>query len=352
MKVSVVLFKAGIEVTNGYGRSPLSFHFGSTVISSCTECRPVLPQGSYQIIEVNHLPVDKWKTLFRDHVAASSVWGRNYRLVRLLLDEQMFHPQIKLKVIDHNNKIRNIVYGNHKKNTAAENCVEGKRLSVNVYSIKLKSLWCDNNREIKAREEIYKNFYKAWHQALSSIKTEDQIVLDLRENGGGGDWEVQLVANTFLGKSVFMDEYRYLKTTQPGFKKIFFKHLPVFSDRWIDPVSEWTRKKYAPLSTLTKNKLVTIVSAGCFSSCETIASILKFEGRGKIVGSVTHGGAGEPVLHPIRGTPFSINLPACVVWQKNKTLYEGHGVEPHYFKVQSRYTTDDEVLRFALTSSH
>lgn len=94
--------------------------------------------------------------------------------------------------------------------------------------------------------------------------------------------------------------------------------------------------------------MAVITSAGCFSSCETIASVLKNEKRSKVIGSTTHGGSGDPLFFPIKGTHYSLNLPTCVNWQNPGVYYEGVGVKPDIIMHQNPNIAEDNLLKAAI----
>ena len=196
----------------------------------------------------------------------------------------------------------------------------------------------------------------------------------MRENGGGGELEVAYVLNSFYKKSVFLYHYKYLRKTHPGLSKLkekiwlfnhslwapdesyYTNHAPlskkIFIENKVNSLLPWAPDESynVPPSKFTffNNKIITLISAGCFSACETIASALKLDQRSLLMGSRTHGGSSEPFDYQIKGTPYSLNLPACLTWQKNGKLYEGVGVPPDYELLQDPLIKIDTVLSTAI----
>lgn len=341
----VVLYDEKGEIKKGHGESGLIFFTGSTVIASCLDCSPPLQTDKYSIVKINDKSFGDWLENSRYFVAASSEWGREFRSVRELLSERMYADKIELTVQDSTGKIRKTIVTPKNKSSKAQ-CITGQRLNDSVFKINIHSLWCDYGKSGLIREIIRENFNQAWEKIVHQVKPDDKIILDLRENGGGGDDEVKIVIRTFFARKVFMDQYQYLFVHQPGWKK----WLP-FSGRWAKPEDEFIESQ-SNSGKLKNNKMTALISAGCFSSCETIASILKQEKRAPLIGSRTHGGSGDPKIFPIKNSPFAVNLPTCLVKQKNNSFFEGVGVEPDYAINQRHNSTADDVLQYAIKVLH
>lgn len=343
----VVLFDSRPEKNIVY-ESQLKFVPGSMAIKSCQNCVPVLHKGKYEILEVNKDSLERYFEKERDSVAASSDWGREFRLSRLLVSKSNDREEV-LKVKDEFGHITTTTVPFTKSALKAPVCVSGERLGEKIFKLNIYSLWCDDlTEENHSREQILENFKKQFDIAVSAAKSTDHIIIDLRENGGGGDYEVEYVLNAFIEKSAFMYHYRYLRKTHPGKRKWLEKIWPFKLALWSEAEYQYSDPSKRGPHTFFSNKVTTLVSAGCFSSCEGIASSLKSEKRSVLIGEKTHGGAGDPVIFPIADTPYSINIPTCVVWQKDGSLFEGVGVMPDITLSQNLKTTDDNVLRRAI----
>ncbi|MBC7714644.1 MAG: hypothetical protein H7177_14960 [Rhizobacter sp.] len=326
-------------------------HFipGSIFIKDCADCSPSLAEDKYEISEVNGLPLKAWLEKEKFYVAASSPWGRHHRLINTL-GTRADNQDITLKVKSSSGKIALTKLNWHVQSNTPPVCVSGQRLNENVFKINVDNLWCEDTtgKVPWSRDLIYSNFKKQFDDSTASIKENDRIIIDLRNNGGGGDSEVEYVLNAFNEKSVFMYHYKYLRKTNPGKRKWLEKFWPFKLDLWAKDEFDYTNLKNKPKKTFFDNKVVTMISAGCFSSCETIASALKLEKRSLVIGSRTHGGSGDPVIFPIRGTHYSINIPTCITWQENGRFYEGSGVHPDQEVLQSPILKTDNVLMTAI----
>lgn len=328
----------------------LVFVYGSDFLESCESCSPKLIKDRYTILKVNNESYKNWLIAKQFDVAASTSWGREYRLSRLLLsDSSNTHLSLKNragKIID-----VSLNWKEERESLDIKNgseCVAGERINDSAYRVIIKSLWCDQNNTKTNRNEILNRFKDQWNKVSGEIKTTDKIVIDLRENGGGGDKEVEYILNSFFDKPTFLYRYRYLSATHPGGLKWIPKVLSSSHELWREMEFDYTNPAIHTNNLLYKNKLAVLISAGCFSSCEGIAQAFKNEKRAIIIGSTTHGGAGDPVIFPIKGTSYSINLPTCVVWQKNNLLFEGVGISPDIELFQNGQLLEDSLLSASL----
>lgn len=327
--------------------SSAKFMIGSEILESCIDCNPVLPKSKYQIMEVNNLPYSEFIKLSKNQVAASSDWGRQYRVSRLLTRKSN-NAETILKLKDISGKIitSNLTW------RLLENknppCVTGQRIAPDIFKVHVANLWCDDTNGDWSRQQIVDNFKDQFDTVMSDATEKDRIILELRENGGGGDEEVEYVINAFIEKQVLLYHFKYLFKTHPGKLKWITNYLPFKLPLWAEDEYEYTDLAHRPKKTFYKNKMATIISSGCFSSCETIASILKNEKRSPIIGSLTHGGSGDPVIFAIKNTHYSINLPTCVNWQVPGVVYEGVGVHPDITAYQNPNIKEDNILNSAI----
>ena len=328
--------------------SGIVFIPGSNYVSSCANCTPELPKDTYQILQVNNLVLKYYLESQRNVVAASTEWGREYRIIRLL-QENSDQPDTVLKLKNSKGKIVSTKLHWKKLEPLTPDCVHGERVDAKTFRISVMSLWCDDTSKTgQDRNQIYDNFKAQFDEAISEASAKDNIILDLRENGGGGDSEVEYVLNAFFAKSVFMYHYKYLRKTHPGKRKHIEKYWPFKLDLWSQEEFQYTDISRKPKKQFLDNKLIVLMSSGCFSSCETIASTLKLEKRAKIIGSQSHGGSGDPVIFAIKGTPYSLNIPTSVNWQENNEFFEGVGVRPDEGVFQRPNSRSDDVLSKAI----
>lgn len=343
----VVLFDSRKDKSVRYS-SGLTFVVGSDLVESCSDCLPAVPKNKYEILEVNNKSFKDFIMENKYNVAASTDWGRYFRITRLLTNSQDKQETI-LKLKDISGKIINTKLLWKQEVEKPLICVSGERLAADIFKVSVTNLWCDNSRGNGwTREQIYSNFKDQFDSVMALASDQDRIVMELRENGGGGDEEVEYVLNAFYEQSVFMYHYKYLKKTHPGKRKWIEKLWPFRMSLWSPDEYQYTNIENRPKKTFFKNKMATIISSGCFSSCETIASVLKNDKRSIVIGSTTHGGSGDPVIFPIKDTPYSINIPTCVNWQEPGKVYEGVGVQPHLTIEQNPQIKEDNVLKSAI----
>lgn len=325
-------------------QSGLEFFTGSDLIKSCPQCSPALPEGKYRLLEINDLPLKDFLAAQSLSVSASTPWGQTYRIIRTL-SENSGAPAYKIKLKNHKNREFTTTLNWKAIELTLPVCVSGDRLDETTYKLNILSLWCqDPHRPDESRKEVFSRFQQQLLQVTSEIKTSDFIVLDLRENGGGGELEEELVLNIFNQNPVFMYKYQYLnKWRSKKWAKNFLNFLPTFNEAQL-LLSNPARR---PQELVLANKMVTLISAGCFSSCEGVASALKNESRSTLIGERTHGGIGEPVFMPITNTHYFINIPISLVYQKNGELFEGVGVTPNTLLAQDPAQLEDTVLKAA-----
>lgn len=339
----VVLFDSRPEKNIQY-ISGVHFIKGSNFVKSCPECSPPLKDSKYRLLKINDQTVDEFFYANQNEVSASSPWGREYKILRTMVETK--NPKIKkITLTDFDHKLSEVSLNWSEKNSKNE-CVSVSRLTDKIVKIDVNTLWCDLGNY--QRKILIENFEAQWNKAISEVRSSDALILDLRENGGGGDEEVEYILNTFLRKSVKMYSYQFLKQTDPV-RVGRLGHLLNFSKSpWSEVEYMYTDLNKAPHKKLYDNKVITLISAGCFSSCEAIASILKFQQRATVIGTKTHGGAGGPEEYKLGNSPYSVGLPSVLSWQPNGMLYEGVGVYPEIEVYQHFNKNEDSILQRAI----
>jgi hypothetical protein len=293
--------------------SGLVLDMATEEVLECLTCKPILKSGRYTISAIDGLTREDWFKSQSLKVAASSAHGRRYRLLNSLRESsQPFSKSVKINGRDY--ELTWVI----KDRFPA--CVSGERVNSSLYKITVRNFWCTEGKNL-SRKEMVKNFKLKWDNAIAEVTVNDHIELDLRENSGGGDEEVMHVLQTFFSRPVEVFHYQYLAQSQPGIWKKLYQTFPL--KRWDSVKVDFLTK---PLEAkILDNKLQVLVGAGCFSSCEIVAGVLKHEKRAILIGSKTHGGVGEPRSYPL-GEGYSLMIPICRLWQKNGELYEGVGV--------------------------
>ena len=343
----IILYDSRKEKNINYS-SGIKFIPGSPFVKECDSCEPKIIEDKYEIIDINQRRLNDFFEKEKFSVPASTLHGRYFRIIRLL-EKGPFHDEITLTLKSSTGKMLSTKIKWKQVVGSAHVCVSSERLTDNIFKLNIYSLWCDNERNgYLSDEKILANFKSQLDAAMEGAMSTDKFIIDLRENGGGGEFEVEYVLNTFFDKSVFVSNYKYLRKSHPGLKKNFERFWPFKLGLWSPEESDVTRPQNKPKKTFYTNKIVTLISAGCFSSCEIIASVLKSEKRSFILGSTTHGGSGDPVPFHLKGTPFSINLPTSIVFQKDGSPYEGLGVAPQKELFQNANEKGDTILENAI----
>lgn len=343
----VVLYRNNFMTENTY-RSGLVFVSGSPYVKSCESCTPSVPEGKYQILEINDIPLEKYLKAHADSVAASTPPARKFRILRKL-SESGIVSEMRLKLQSVDKSLVSTTLNWQKVTPGTHQCVSGKRLDEKTFKLNIYSLWCDDKNNLKeTRHQVLDRFKQEFDNVAQSINKDDLIILDLRENGGGGDQEVEYVLNSFSDKPLFMYRYQYLAVHTSQFRKWLARLSIQPADIWGVEEFLYSNPQNKTTYQFVDNKMITLVSEGCFSSCEGLASSLKLENRSLLIGSTTHGGAGDPVVFPIKNSNFSLNIPTCLAWQKDGKLFEGTGVEPNIKMTQNFAETSDTVLEEGL----
>lgn len=316
---------------------------GTNYIASCQQsCRPKL-LGKFNLLKIDNISSDDFYQKYKYHVFASSEWGRKHRTFQLLQNSRNIIKH-KLLVSDINGKKTEVYIQHLSQNTEDKKCVFGKRLNEKWFYLNIHSFWCDLNGKLSDEKEILNQFAAEWNDQIKKINDQDKIILDLRENNGGGDHEVMYVLNTFFEKKIHMYQYQYLQSNITSKREILNNLLVSRRSIWGKMENDFSQEKFKPFKKLLNNEIRVLTSAGCFSSCEGLVGMLKINKRANIYGAKTHGGAGDPKFFKIKDTDWMINIPTLRVWLSNGDLIEGVGVSPtseisDKFKLQS-----DEVL--------
>jgi hypothetical protein len=324
----------------------LEFLPGTMLVSRCEKsCTPAIKAGKYEITNINGFTFEDWLQDNSKYVYASTPRGGRYRASRLLLSDKVSNA-FSLTLQDK----RGVKFQTYlKPNLEAaknEKCVEGLRVDKTNYYIRIKTFWCDKNND--RYENLIGNYKNDWNAAIKDIQASDKILIDLRENYGGDDIEVNYSMNTFIGGTYPLYRSRYLTVNAPGKIKKLIHRLPLKFKLWSDVATDYSETKSRPSKNLFANKVNVLISNGCFSSCEGMAAAFKNLKRAKLFGTTTHGGAGDPRFFKLNGADYSINLPTGLSYQTNGQLIEGKGIMPDIEILDSLSIPGDAALERAL----
>ena len=148
--------------------------------------------------------------------------------------------------------------------------------------------------------------------AMGLLANADAVILDLRQNGGGGPGMIELLATYFFPDRVHLQDLAWRET-------IDGRHNVT------DQI--WTLS-YVPGPRLTTQPLYVLTSSGTFSAAEALAFALQTRGRAVVVGEPSGGGA-----HPNMAVPISDHYVVSVpigqtIGAVDGTSWEGVGVRP------------------------
>ena len=147
--------------------------------------------------------------------------------------------------------------------------------------------------------------------AMNFLANVDDLIIDLRDNGGGSPSMIQLISSYFFEEPVHLNSF-------------YIRHTDEWEQYWTQAHVEGPRMVAIPIYILTSERT--------FSAAEEFTYNLKNMERATIVGETTRGGA-----HPVIGRSFqfddfriTMSIPyGRAVNPITGTNWEGTGIEPH-----------------------
>lgn len=144
--------------------------------------------------------------------------------------------------------------------------------------------------------------------AMNFLANSNAVIIDLRNNGGGSPFTIQIIS------SYFLEEYT---------------HLNSFEWRGDDIIKQFWTLRYVPGKKMYDTDLYILTSSRTFSAAEEFTYNLKKLKRATIVGETTGGGA-HPGGSRIVNDYFLVWVPSGrAINPITKTNWEGTGIEPH-----------------------
>ena len=144
--------------------------------------------------------------------------------------------------------------------------------------------------------------------AMNFLANSNAVIIDLRNNGGGSPFTIQLISSYFLDDTT---------------------HLNSFEWRGDDTIRQFWTQLYVPGKKMYETDLYILTSARTFSAAEEFTYNLKNLERATIVGETTGGGA-HPGGSRIVNDYFLVWVPGGrAINPITKTNWEGTGIEPH-----------------------
>ncbi|MCJ7680994.1 MAG: S41 family peptidase [Candidatus Aminicenantes bacterium] len=144
--------------------------------------------------------------------------------------------------------------------------------------------------------------------AMNFLANSDAVIIDLRQNGGGSPFTIQIISSYFLKN---------------------YTHLNSFEWRGADTLRQFWTLPFVPGKMMYDTDLYILTSSRTFSAAEEFTYNLKNLKRATIVGETTGGGA-HPGGNRIVNDYFLVWIPSGrAINPITKTNWEGTGIEPH-----------------------
>ena len=144
--------------------------------------------------------------------------------------------------------------------------------------------------------------------AMNFLANSDAVIIDLRNNGGGDPYTIQIISSYFLDETT---------------------HLNSFEWRGEDTIRQFWTLPYVPGKKMYDIDLFILTSSRTFSAAEEFTYNLKNLDRAIIVGETTGGGA-HPGGNRIVDDYFLVWVPGGrAINPVTKSNWEGTGIEPH-----------------------
>jgi carboxyl-terminal processing protease len=148
------------------------------------------------------------------------------------------------------------------------------------------------------------------NRALEALKDTDGLIIDVRDNSGGNDFNACKVVARFITRMTPV-----ATIVQRGSLGIVSATTPRLT-RWMTPRGRWPYTR--PVVLLT-NPLV-------FSAGEFFTAAMKDTGRARTIGDTTAGSSGRPIWR--RAGPLRYRISTWREYRLTGQLIEGHGIEP------------------------
>lgn len=215
-----------------------------------------------------------------------------------------------------------LVLKKFQKEKVVNRCVSTSIENNDTFVLKIHSLWCVD-KKMKPFEKLSGLFRK---NALKA-KNFPNLVVDLRDNGGGGDKETRYILSRLIKKRSFLYEHKCLSSES-------WPYISFFS-KWRKRKVEYIDPSLKAVDYLGDKNITVLINKNTFSSAEVIASVLKETKTAILVGEKTKGGAGGPRTIRVFEKKYEFVYTTCLLWQENGELYEGIGVKPDIYSSNS-----------------
>ncbi len=148
-------------------------------------------------------------------------------------------------------------------------------------------------------------------EIIEKFKDKKGIIIDVRSNGGGSDFNSLTIAGRFADKSRL-------------YRLVTFRDGPEWDD-----FAEWTQHFVTPMGLRQFNKpVVLLTNRSCFSACEGFTRMMKAYPNVTMVGDTTAGGSGSPLFRELpNGWEYRVST-WLVAEPETFDVLEGKGLPP------------------------
>ena len=211
----------------------------------------------------------------------------------------------------------------------------------------------------------YPDFLKNTFFELSTNKSEN-LIIDLRDNGGGSDEYGKILTAYLLDKPFLY--YRYLETKNTQFSFLDYTNIPPNrrtmppesfrkNERgWYDALGHPNLGEQNPLKPVFKGRVFILINGGSFSATGECTSIIHYHKRAVFVGEECGAGyygntSGFMPIVTLPNTGIRINIPLIRYTMAVDNYPPDRGIIPDYLvkpSIEDLLKGRDSVLEFTL----
>ena len=271
-----------------------------------------LVEKKFYAPDYNGLDWNSEKKIYREKIAAANSYPEMILLIREMLN--------KLKA-SHVGFYPNLPSLNTDKESSGEKNVEWKKINEKTGYIKVKEFADDTKQS-----EILIN------QAFSELNRLPFLIVDLRDNPGGGiEVALPLARHIFAGKQCvgyFYDRTAATKLKTDSLEELKHQNFPVYSSEILPEKSHGSKLVINGLGDKSyKGKVVILINETDYSTTEAFAAAFKESGRGILIGAKTGGKMLAMETFTV-GKFWILQLPTADFRTCNGIEVEKRGVKP------------------------
>jgi hypothetical protein len=287
-------------------------------LTACDSGCPNL-QLPAQITAFDDIDAETWINTQAETASGSTIYGRKYSVLRWLsvyyegLVGERTLPST-LSVIDAAGNSSTFPF--EYKSTATfpardlTRCVWSENVN-NTLVVHVTTFGCGQAPESDA--VMTARFTQQLDQALANQNYFQNIILDLRGNGGGALNEAMALGGHFLVNPIFYYGSRLQNASDPTIYSTLLNPstAPYPNESWLNQSSLWL-----------------LTDGGCFSQCSLFVKALSDAGRAQIIGSPVDAGAGGDENWPVPSGLWRTNVPTYQVTEADGSFLEGATITP------------------------